>query len=189
MIRKLWPLALAVCPLVLSACADTVFEDHDQRASAPFFFVHRERPTVGESYLADEEDVFRPMQDLNLAERNDREAMAAGLAPEPRLPAGCGFRDRFDRDGALAYNFDGGRKRLALHMDMGNVGLGGVEVDQMMVQFKYKLQDPPKRHKDGCRYDSHFQGLVGSAYNEMFMRRNDTVWDELRDRNLTGIFD
>ncbi len=191
MSERLWPVVLL---LFLSACADATFEqkfDHPRnRAYAPFFFINNDPPTAGDRLLAEEDSVYRPMAGLNLAEEADQqEAQSAGLVPGMRLPVGCSFRDRFDRDGALAYNFSDRQTRLSLHMDMGNVGFGGVEVDKVMVKFRYKFQDGESSRKERCRYPSGFQGLIGSGYNEFFLRQNDTVWDALRDTNPLGLFD
>lgn len=187
---RLWPVVVL---LFLGACADTSFEQSFERkayrAHAPFFFINNEPPTAGEVLLEDEDSVYRPMAGLNLAEDVDRRRDGgAGYIPDMRLPAGCSLRDRFDRDGALAYNFSDGQSRLSLHMDMGNVGFGGVEVDKVMIKFRYKFQDGVSSRKERCRYPSGFQGLIGSGYNEFFLRKNDTVWDALRDANPLGLF-
>jgi hypothetical protein len=184
MMGKLWPVLLMLC---LGGCADITFQDKQSRTVAPFFFAHRERPSVGETYLQDENEVYRPMQELNLAQKSDEEAHNS-YVPEARLPANCSLSDRFDRDGALAYNFNDRQTRLSLHVD-GDAGFGGFEVEKVMLKFRYKFQKPAHSRKDACRYPSGFQGLVGSGYNEFFRRRNNTVWDEISDRNLTGIFD
>lgn len=177
--KNLWPVALTVC---LCACADTTFQDsYGQRAMAPFFFIHESKPTAGEDYLRDEDRVFRPMESLNLAEKED--TLRYGGVNEPRLPAGCSLRDRFDNDSALAYNFSDQQSRLSLHVDMGDVGFGGAEVDQVMVKYRYRLQKDVARSRDACRYPSQVQGLIGTGYNEFFVRQRDTVWDEINDRN------
>lgn len=183
--KNLWLSALAVS---LCACADTTFQDsYAPRASAPFFFINEAKPTAGEEFLRDEERVFRPMEPLNLAEKEDT-LRFGGANAEPRLPAGCSFRDRFDNDSALAYNFDDRQSRLSLHVDMGDVGFGGIEVDQVMFKYRFRLQKAPERAKDACRYPSQFQGLVATGYNEFFQRKRDTVWDEFRDKNPFGGF-
>jgi hypothetical protein len=187
MIGRLWPLSIILC---LCACADATFETKRNVAVAPFFFINKEPPkTAGELLLEDEQEVFRPMQDLDLATERDERHLALGLdTPEPPVPAGCSIKDRFDRKAAVAYNFDDRKSRLALHLDMGDTGFGGIEVDKVMVKYTYKFQDIPHR-KDKCKYPSGFQGWAGSIYNEFFVRQNDTVWDQLREENPLGIFD
>ncbi len=191
MIRILWPVILT---FALGACSETMLEQHHTgRATAPFFFVHNDRPSTGDRYLEDEGEVYRPMQELNISRQyDDDESLAQGYAPgyapvEPAMPAGCSIRDRFDNSGALAYNFSN-QSRLSLNLDMGNVGFGGVEVDKVMVKFRYKFQ-PGKDKKEACRYPSRYQGLVPSAYHELFQRQHNTVWDEIRDKNPLGLFD
>lgn len=176
--KKLWPVALTVC---LCACADTTFQDsYGHRAAAPFFFIHEAKPTAGEEYLRDEDRVFRPMETLNLAEREDE--LRYGGNNQPRLPAGCSFKDRFDNDSALAYNFDDQQSRLSLHVD-GDMGFGGFDVEQVMVKYRFRLQKDIARSEDACRYPSQLQGLLATGYNEFFVRERDTVWDEFRDKN------
>src|SRR5688572_20693188 len=107
---RVWLLVMAFC---VAGCADTTFEESNNRAIAPFFFVNKDNPkTVGEIYLKDERDVFRPMEELDLAAREDQReyereyghARPLGFeTPEPAIPQGCSVRDRFDKDGALAY--------------------------------------------------------------------------------------
>ncbi len=186
MTGRLWPLLLTVC---LCACGgNTGFHERSYTANAPFFFLHGPPPTAGEALLRDEDDVYRPMTNLNLAQERDERDMAAGLAPsEPALPAACSLGDRFDRDGAIAYNFDDRQSRLSLNLDMGNVGIGGVEVDRVMVRYRYKLQ-PGSGRKDVCRYPSGVQGLFGSGYNELVRRQHNTVWDKMRDDGVFGLF-
>ncbi len=189
MIGKTWPLIATVC---LCACSGVTVEDRTQphRASAPFFFVNNERPSAGDIYLENESDVYRPFQDSSPADisRNKMDA-AQGFDPlEAALPKGCSLRDRFDRNAALAWNFKDNQSRLALNMNIDGLGFSGAEIDKVMLKFHYKFQ-PIKNKKERCRYPSGFQGLVGSGYNEFFLRKNNTVMQELRDKNPLGIFE
>lgn len=176
--KRLWPVVLTVC---LGACADTTFHDsYSQRAVAPFFFGREAKLTPGEEYLRDEDRVFRPMETLNLAERED-ELQYGSASREPRLPAGCSLRDRFDNDSALAYSFSD-QSRLSLHLDA-DVGFGGIEVDQVMVKYRFKFDKDIPHKREACLYPSQLQGLIPSTFNEFFMRERDTVWDEISDHN------
>ncbi len=196
---RVWPLVLALC---LAGCADTTFEEPNTRALAPFFtLIDKKAPqkTAGEIYLEDEEDVYRPMQELDLAAREDEREYERkygvvpsggrlGLeAPEPPVPVGCSLKDRFDRGAALAYNFDDQQTRLSLHLS-GDAGFGGFDMEKVMVKYTYKLQPIPHR-KDKCKYKSNWQGLIPSAYHELHVRQKNTVWDQLRDENPLGLFD
>ena len=181
---------MTVC---LCACSGVMVDDRTahHRASAPFFFVHNEQPSAGETYLENESDVYRPMEDISPAERSRNRldmAEGAGFAPsEPAVPKGCSLRSRFDRRSAISYNFSD-QSQLALHMDIGGVGFSGVELDKVMMKFHYKFQ-PIKSRKERCLYPSAFQGVVGSGYNELMVRQKNTVWDELRQQNPLGLFD
>lgn len=187
MMGKLWPLLLTVC---LSACSGMIADDHKLRAHAPLFFLNGQQPSKGDLYLENEQDVFRPMESLDRAaayDQNMLDSNRAGFSPEPVNTSGCSFGDRFDRDGVIAYQFSDGQSRLSLHMNIDGVGFSGAELDQVMVKYTYKLQAIPGR-KERCRYKSGFQGIIGSGYNEMFLRKTNTVWDQLRDTNPLGLF-
>lgn len=88
----------------------------------------------------------------------------------------CRIKDRFDRDAALAYEW--GRSRLALDVD--GVNLSGGSERAFRLEYKMKFQ-PEKTKKQRCRYSSSWQGLIGSGYNELFVRQEDTVWGEIKD--------
>ena len=104
--------------------------------------------------------------------------------------AGCNIKDRFDRGAALAYEWgEGRRNRLAF--DVGGLKLspfGGssAKIDEVKVSFRFKLQNWESK-KEKCRGEANWQGIVGSGYRELFLRENDTVWQQLGDfqRKLT----
>lgn len=91
-------------------------------------------------------------------------------------PNKCSLNDRFDRKAVVAYEW--GRSRLSLDVD--GVNFGGGDERAVHLQYKIRLQ-PEKTKKQRCRYSSSWQGLVGSGYNELFVRKEDTVWAEIRD--------
>lgn len=106
--------------------------------------------------------------------------------------AGCSIRSRFDREAVLAYEWgEGGRSRLALDVD--GIGFDQFDVEQVKLEYKIRFSAEPTR-KQRCRYASGWQGMLGSGYNEMFLRQNDTVWHELGDleedldENLSDLF-
>lgn len=88
----------------------------------------------------------------------------------------CRMKDRFDRKAVLAYEW--GRSRLAL--DVGGVNLNGGSDKDFRLEYKIKLQ-PEKTRKQRCRYSSSWQGLIGSGYNELFLRQENTVWGEVKE--------
>lgn len=87
----------------------------------------------------------------------------------------CSLGDRFDRGELLAYEWD--RSRLGLDVDGINMKGG----DNQAVKLNYTLRlQPEKTQKQRCRYPSAWQGLAGSAYNELMLRKENTVWQQLR---------
>lgn len=101
------------------------------------------------------------------------EAVAVSLSPE-KIGGGCSIQDRFDRKALIAYEWD--RSRLSMDVD----GIGGGKLDEVRLEYKIRLQ-PEKPKKLKCRYPSKWQGLVGSGYNELVERKDDTVFEEVRE--------
>ncbi|MGH1376340.1 MAG: hypothetical protein ACRBCK_08330 [Alphaproteobacteria bacterium] len=88
----------------------------------------------------------------------------------------CKLNKRFDRDALLAYEWD--RSRLSVDVDGINMSGGGDR--GFYLQYKIRLQ-PEKPKESKCRYASKWQGMVGSGYNELILRDENTVWSELRN--------
>lgn len=87
----------------------------------------------------------------------------------------CSLKDRFDRKAVLAYEWD--RSRLAMDLDGVNMDMDG----NMGIKVEYRLRFQKwKKKKERCRYNSKWQGLVGSGYNEMFRRKDDTMWGKIK---------
>lgn len=99
----------------------------------------------------------------------------AALAREASNP-NCRVKDRFDRKSVIAYQW--GRNRVGLHVK--GLNMDGADIEQMKLEYKLQLH-PEKNRKQKCLYDSSWQGLLGSSYNELFVREDETVWQELRD--------
>lgn len=100
---------------------------------------------------------------------------------------GCGFAGRFDNRSALAYNFDDNRSQIGLNMSLNDHGSGMVNVSRAVIVFRYKfdrVKSPAREEKEKCRYASPWQGLVGSSYNELFLRDHNSLWGEVKDRGL-----
>ncbi len=92
----------------------------------------------------------------------------------------CSVGDRFDSRNTLAFDMGGG-KRLGLNMDVDMENMVRPSLNKMKVEFRMKFGGPDKDKKSACRYDSQLQGLAGSAFNEIFRRRDNTIWGELED--------
>lgn len=88
-----------------------------------------------------------------------------------KVPAGCSIKDRFDRTETIAYQW--GQNRI------GFTHFGGINPDGGYLRYRLKFQ-PQQTSKERCRYKSSWQGLAGSAYNELYLRENNTVWDDLK---------
>lgn len=100
----------------------------------------------------------------------------AALKTEPQAKK-CRIQDRFDRDQLIAYQWNGVNR---LGLDVDGISLGSSELEGVKVQYTLKLQNH-KTRKEKCRYDSHWQGMLGSAYNEFYLRKENTVWQQLDD--------
>lgn len=86
----------------------------------------------------------------------------------------CSVKDRIDRDDLIAYQW--GRNRLGLDVD--GINMRSTELEGFKLQYTLRLQ-PHKTRKEKCRYESGWQGMIGSGYNEMFLRQEDTIWMQL----------
>jgi hypothetical protein len=103
-------------------------------------------------------------------------AQRAALTSSTAETKKCSIKDRFDRDALVAYQWR--QNRLGLRVKGINMEDQGIEE----IKFEYKLRlQPHKTRKERCRYESGWQGLIGSGYNEMFLREKDTIWNQLDD--------
>ncbi|MCD8496652.1 MAG: hypothetical protein LRZ85_00305 [Alphaproteobacteria bacterium] len=89
-----------------------------------------------------------------------------------KIPAGCNIKDRFDRTETIAYQW--GRNRVGFTYDT-----SGTSFEGAFLRYRLKFQ-PHKTSKERCRYNASWQGLLGSSYNEFFLRENNTVWDDMK---------
>lgn len=103
--------------------------------------------------------------------------------PDSRLnanssPSSCSTKDRFDRKDLVAYKWGStGENRLGFDVD--GIGLRSANLDQVKLTYSLRLQPEKKKH-ERCLYQSSWQGMVGSGYNELFVRENDTVIDRAK---------
>lgn len=99
---------------------------------------------------------------------------------------GCSIKDRFDRKSTLAYNFSDQQSQLAFNLNARGPSLGDptrFEVKGVEMRFTYQMQKY-KKPVERCRFASPFQGWLGSAFNELALRENDTIMHELRAKGL-----
>ena len=99
------------------------------------------------------------------------------VSPNKKSGDKCKIKYRFDRKEVLAYEW--GRNRLGF--DVGGVKLGGGGINSVKIRYRLRIH-PEKTKKEKCRYPSHWQGLIGSGYNEIFLRDEDNIWHLLRNR-------
>lgn len=112
-----------------------------------------------------------------------------GLSEDQAKALGCNIGDRFDRGATLVYNFKDEQSRMALHLNIRGPKFSDpsrMEFNSVMVRFTHEFSKPPETKREKCRFQSSFQGLLGSGYNELFLRNNYTVWKELRKKLNLG---
>ncbi len=87
----------------------------------------------------------------------------------------CRMKDRFDRKSLWAYEWvDGAR----LGLDVDGLNLSNTKINKVRFEYKISLQ-PELKKKDHCKYASPYQGILGSGYNELVLREDDTIWEEI----------
>lgn len=114
---------------------------------------------------------------------NDTEKL--GLSESESKALGCNIQDRFDRGATLAYTFDDRKSRVALNLSLDGPSLSNpsrLQVNSVMIRFTHRFQKPLLGKKEKCLMPSNFQGMIGSGYNEFFLRNNFTIWKDLRNR-------
>ncbi len=170
----IWP-GLALCALLTSGCAGP------ERRSLSF------DPPPESSWAS----TARPAGDLSFIPGKSEAILLPGDTGEAQPMAtlamrGCSIKDRFDRSSTLAYHFNGGQERVELDVSAKGPSFsdpGRFEVKGVAIRFVHKFQNIKSR-KERCRFESPVQGLIGSAYNEIYMRQDDTIMHELNARNL-----
>ncbi len=108
-----------------------------------------------------------------------------GLSEDEAKALGCDLGDRFDRGATLAYTFDDRKSRVALNLSLDGPSLSNpsrLQVNSVMIRFTHRFQKPLLGKKEKCLMPSNFQGMIGSGYNEFFLRNNFTIWKDLRNR-------
>lgn len=101
--------------------------------------------------------------------------MLKGKRDPDKSSYNCRTKDRFDRKALMAYEWD--RSRLSVDVD--GINLNQRNLEGVFVKYKLRIQ-PEKPKKLKCRYPSAWQGLIGSGYNELILRKDGKIWEELR---------
>lgn len=142
----------------------------------------QDAPLYAAHYFAPQQDYMKLDQAVEAIREQplDAEEVLA-LKGESDSKSGCRLKDRFDRKALIAYEWS--RNRMALDVD----GIVGGSGDSgMRLEYKVRLQ-PEKTKKQKCRYNARWQGLLGSGYNEFIVRKDDTVWTEIRQKRSEGV--
>lgn len=90
----------------------------------------------------------------------------------------CSIMDRFDRKMVLAFEKDNGNIRYGFDID--GISHKSAKIENIMFIYRKRL-NPSKTIKKSCKFNSSFQGLVGSVYNEFFIREQNTVWGDIKE--------
>jgi hypothetical protein len=161
--------------LLLSACSGT--SQNHNLALAP-------APPVFDPYAVEEPldmATIRPAGGFVTADFNpgiDRTSVNSLRAE--RQQAGCSTRERFDRKHLIAYQW-GRTQENRVGLEIDGLGIDSMDVEAIKLEYTLRLQ-PHKTKKERCLSASNWQGMLGSAYNELYMREgNDTVWRDLRE--------
>lgn len=150
--------------LVLLGCGGD--KDYPILAPAPPLLPHH-NANLDDDYIP---PVYEPAGMIDGAQ------MAVHSMDDARPVTKCRTKDRFDRAALLAYEWD--RSRLSFDVD--GVNMSGDNAG-FLVEYKLRFQ-PEKTKKQRCRYDSQWQGLLGSGYNELMLREDDRVHERVRSR-------
>lgn len=160
---------LVVSALILCSCGPSAKNSEIVRAMPPPNFDSTELLNIPN------EDLMQRTQHIETVHAEG--LLQDGLALESSKPLKkCRIKDRFDRKAVFAYQMDEGR----LSLDVDGLNMGSTNIERVYLQYKISLQ-PEFEKKDHCKYASAYQGLIGSAYNELVLREEDTVWEELSD--------
>lgn len=169
--------------LFLSACStyQTYSKADDLEANRRPIIVHNNvqyyGPTSPHQLNMIESAAGAPMAQMQIASLNEDSATEH-----------CRLKDRFDRKELIAYNFADGQSRLGLKMGVDGFSLsdaGNFSFEEIELRFRYRLQKYKKKH-ERCLYNSSWQGLVGSGYNEFYGREEKIIYREL-DEELDEI--
>jgi len=171
---RVWALTLLVA---LTGCATDDFEVSSTQEYT--------RPVIVRNNLRMPPSSAFAINNIAPAAGRATQPVRAALAIEGGPPPGhCSLKDRFDRKEAIAYNFSDGQSRVGLRLGIDGFSLsdaGNFELEEVKINFRYRFQ-PIKKKREHCLYASSWQGLAGSAYNELVLRETHTVYEELDDK-------
>ena len=174
-----------LCAALISTCllSSCITDSRTYTQYAPLPPSYGQPPDLqGDSYATAEAlNAIRPAMDATDSYSDADAALQHRVRERAALNASCDLKDRFDRDATLSYRFEDGRSQLGFKL---NADPTQMEFHGAKISFRYKLQEPGKKERVNCLYESPVQGLVGSAFHEMFDRKTDNIWDKLDDRGF-----
>ncbi len=165
--------------LTLPGCITSKHSSAPLAPQPPEFDISRyendHKVAITPQYFADPTGLvsIEPMSSAIMQSEGMLAALAYNDQKEPPKVKNCRLKDRFDRKVLLAYEWD--RNRMTFDMS----GIGSSSDMGMRVEYKLRLQ-PEKSPKEKCRFNSSWQGLIGSGYNELMLREDDTVLEEIK---------
>lgn len=157
--------------VILSACAS-------QKGSAPPPSFHMAKAEPKQVYV--EKFDVASLQNIEPAAgvaKDDYRAYTANHIAMPYEPytaalgvneldgKNCAALERFDHQALLAYQW--GRNRVGLNFNQ--VEERFAEADEVKMTYRIKLQKT-KGRAENCLSDSAWQGIIGSGYNEFYLR-------------------
>ncbi|HRQ60142.1 MAG TPA: hypothetical protein PLO23_01270 [Alphaproteobacteria bacterium] len=188
---KLFKFIAVLLPVLAASCLSDDEPQRPKLAYTPHYanegFAMAHRPITDEPTMAATTTTLGP-QDVAAIEpaaglgfvRNDTYQQESATAPTAmgadKIPSGCSIKDRFDRTETIAYQW--GQNRIGFNYDT-----SGTDFKGAFIKYRLKFQ-PHKTSKERCKYPARWQGLLGSAHNEFFLRENNTVWDDLKTIRL-----
>lgn len=181
---KLFKFIVVLLPVLAASCLSDDEPQRPKLAYTPHYanegFQLARRPITDESVPV---AAFSP-QNIAAIEpaagqgfvRDDSYQQESATAPSAlgadEIPSGCSIKDRFDRSETIAYQW--GQNRIGFNYDT-----NGTDFKGAFLKYRLKFQ-PHKTSKERCKHPARWQGLLGSAHNEFFLRETNTVWDDLK---------
>ncbi len=170
--------------VLLSGCSNhkgVMSNYKDVRVEKPSFNTISEQNIIKQNIKEVSNHKSNKLPKIDIKDKNNDNEYEVILANNDRKKTkrkNCNIMDRFDRKMLLAFEKDNGNIRYGFDID--GISYKSVKIENIMFTYRKKL-NPSKTRKTSCRFNSGFQGLVGSAYNEIFLRKDDTIWKDLKD--------
>lgn len=178
--KRINPVLLAAIALAMAGCSHSNESDYALAPAPPAFDASAPYETAGPHLRAFTGQPIPFPAHIKLSETTTPadESLYTGTKAALRTEQSskkCSIKDRIDRDDLIAYQW-GGRNRIGLDVD--GINMRSTELEGFKLQYTLRLQ-PHKTRKEKCRYESGWQGMIGSGYNEMFLRQEDTIWMQI----------